>query len=86
MRTRLEKKGWHPKHIDEAHSILELSEVSKHPEVKKIEVSMFWFTLIISVLGTTLLSVAIIPILVVANDTWSYIFVGTFGFLLGFLI
>lgn len=86
MKKHLEKKGWHPKHIFEAENLLELSQVRKHPDVKRIEKSLFWFTLSTSILGTCLLSIAIIPIFIIANTGWSYFFVALFGFLLGFLI
>ncbi|MFH0870285.1 MAG: hypothetical protein V1866_04485 [archaeon] len=86
MRKRLHLKGWSKQEIAHAERILKHAEKNKHPHVRALEKSLYWFTLIIGVLGTILLSFVLIPILIAANSSWSYVFAGFFGFTLGFLI
>ena len=86
MKKRLHLKGWTKGEIRHAEAIMKKAEKNKHPHIKKIENSLFWFTLIIGVLGTILISLVMIPILIVNSNAWSYILTAVFGFLLGALI
>jgi hypothetical protein len=86
MRQKLHMKGWSQKEIDRAESIFRKAETSKHPHMKALEGSLYWFTLIVGVLGTIILSAALIPILIASSNAWAYIMSGVFGFVLGALL
>ncbi|HJX05735.1 MAG TPA: hypothetical protein VJ461_03430 [Candidatus Nanoarchaeia archaeon] len=86
MRKRLHLKGWSKQEIAHAEKIFAEAEKKKHPHMRKLENSLYWFTLIIGLIGTVLLSVVLIPVLMISNNTWSYVLTGFFGFLLGALI
>jgi len=85
-KKHLHLKGWSKEEIKKAENILSEAEKNKHPHIKNVEDSLYWFTLIIGILGTVILSLIMIPILVVSNNLWTYIITGVFGFLLGALI
>lgn len=85
-KKHLHLKGWSKEEIKKAENILSEAEKNKHPHIKNVEDSLYWFTLIIGILGTVILSLVMIPILVVSNNLWTYIIAGVFGFLLGALI
>lgn len=86
LKKKLHLKGWSKEEIAKADRILEEAEKKKHPHIKKIDNSLYWFTLITGILGTVILSIIMIPVLVASNNTWTYLITGIFGFLLGSLI
>ena len=86
LKKKLHLKGWTKEEISHAHKIIKKAEKNKHPHVKKLENSLFWFTLIIGILGTIIFSFVLVPVLMVNNNAWSYVLTGLFGFLLGALI
>ncbi|MBN2052313.1 hypothetical protein JW756_02315 [Candidatus Woesearchaeota archaeon] len=86
LQKKLHLKGWSKQEIAHARKIMSQAERKKHPDVRKLEQSMYWFTLIIGVLGTILLSLVLMPILIINNNHWSYILTGVFGFILGSII
>jgi hypothetical protein len=86
MRKKLHLKGWSKEEIDHAESIFKKAEAAKHPHTKALEKSLFWFALIIGIVGTLILSFALIPVFIVSNSTWAYALSGCFGLLLGALI
>ncbi|KYK25756.1 hypothetical protein AYK26_01950 [Euryarchaeota archaeon SM23-78] len=86
MRKKLHAKGWSKEEIDRAEKIMKKAEKNKHPDLIRVENSLFWFTLAIGILGTILLSLLLVPILIINNNAWSYILTAVFGFLLGILI
>jgi hypothetical protein len=86
MKKRLHLKGWSKHEIEHAEEIIQRAEANKHPDIKKIENSMYWFTLIIGIMGTVMISLILIPILIINDNYWSYVLTGVFGFLLGAII
>jgi ABC-type uncharacterized transport system fused permease/ATPase subunit len=74
-KKHLHLKGWSKEEIKKAENILSEAEKKKHPDVKKVENSLYWFTLIIGILGTVILSLIMIPILVVSNNLWIIIII-----------
>jgi hypothetical protein len=86
LKKKLHLKGWSKEEINRAEEIMRKAEQNKHPHIKKVEGSLYWFTLCIGILGTVLLSLIIIPVLIANNAALSYVLTGVFGFLLGALI
>ena len=90
MKKHLEKKlhlkGWSAEEIAHAETIIKHAEANRHPHLQHLENSLYWFTLIIGILGTVMLSIVLIPILIINNNLWSYLLTGVFGFLIGALI
>ncbi|MBN2142961.1 hypothetical protein JW711_06560 [Candidatus Woesearchaeota archaeon] len=83
---RLHAKGWSMDEIAQVDIALNRAERKKHPHVRHVETGMFWFTLCTGVLGSLILSFALIPILVAASNMWTYGITFLFGLLLGILI
>ena len=86
MKKKLHLKGWTKEEIDRAEMIMRRAEKKKHPHIKKLETCLYWFTLIIGILGTILVSLILIPVLIVNGTGWGYVLIGVFAFLLGALI
>lgn len=86
MKKKLHVKGWSKEEIKQAEKILKKAEKKKHPHIKRLEDSLYWFTLIIGILGSIVVSLILIPILIINNNAWTYILTGLFGFLIGALI
>ena len=86
MKKKLHLKGWSKEEIKHAEGIIKKAEKKKHPHVKKLEDSLYWFTLILGILGSVIISLILIPILIINNNAWGYVLTGLFGFLLGALI
>lgn len=86
LKKKLHLKGWSKEEIAHAERVFKEAEKKKHPHVRHLEKSLYWFTLIIGIMGTFLTSLVLIPILLVNSDAWSYVMTGFFGLLLGSLI
>jgi peptidoglycan biosynthesis protein MviN/MurJ (putative lipid II flippase) len=86
MKKRLAAKGWSRKDIEKAEASIKKAELKKHPDVRKVERSMFWFTQATGVLGTIILSFAIIPVLVAGSALQAGLVAALFGILLGWMI
>jgi len=86
LKKKLHLNGWSTQELAQAQKILSQAERHKHPHVKKLESSMYWFTLITGIIGTVLLSLVLIPVLIISSNAWSYVLTGVFGFLLGAII
>jgi hypothetical protein len=86
MRKRLHLKGWSKHELDHAEKVFKKAEESKHPHMRSLESSLFWFTLIIGILGTIALSILLIPVYVAGTGAWAYIITALFGLLLGSVI
>ena len=86
MKKRLKAKGWKTDEIVQADHAIKWAQKKKHPDIKKVERSMFWFSLAAGVIGTFIFSFAIIPVLVAGTRAHGIIASGGFGLLLGLLI
>ncbi len=86
MKKKLYLRGWSKKEIDHAEGIIKNAERKKNSHILLIDNSLYWFTLIIGIIGTFIVSLVLIPILIVANNHWSYLLTGFFGLVIGLLI
>ena len=86
MKKRMRLKGRSEAEIEKVERIIKRAERRKHPHTRYIEQSMFWFTLATGVLGTALLSFAIIPVLVAGTPGQGLMVAFFFGLLLGIMI
>lgn len=86
MKKKLHLKGWSDEEIEQAHEIIKRAEKNKHPHVKRLENSLYWFTLIIGIIGTVFFSLILVPIFIINNNFWSYVLTAIFGLLLGALM
>ena len=69
MKKKLHVKGWSKKEIKHAEKIIKKAEKKKHPHMKKLENSLYWFTLIIGIIGSVVVSLILIPIWFFASIT-----------------
>lgn len=86
MKEKLYLKGHSQRRIAIAEQILKKAEKRKHPRIRHVENSMFWFTLATGILGSALLSFAIIPVLVAGTIGQGMLVAFVFGLLLGMMI
>lgn len=86
MKKILRLKGWSEEDIRKASAIISQAEKGKHPHVRTLENSIYWFLLCIGILGTMIFALVLIPILLVGSNACAYFFTGFFGLILGTVI
>ena len=69
-RERLRKKGWTEKEIYKALRLLHLSHEKKTKFVKSLDFLVYWFLLLLVILGNFIISVTIVPILLVMSGAF----------------
>jgi hypothetical protein len=85
-KKKLYLKGHSVEHIARADIHLRRAEKAKHPHVRKLEEGMFWSTLATGIIGSAILSFAIIPVLSAGTALQGLLVSFVFGFLIGLLI
>jgi hypothetical protein len=68
LRMNLANKGWQEHHIDRAVSVLQQSQSVKSDGVKFLDSFVYWFALLLAVLGNFVLSIALIPVLLAFSN------------------
>lgn len=86
LHMKLEKKGWPAK---EVHKILRILKEAEHKKGKLIlwlDVFVIWMFLIISIVGTFLVSVILVPLLLVMKGLYLYGMLFVIGLFFGLLL
>lgn len=81
----LKEKGWTKKEIVKAMRIIEDAKKNKSKPIIFLDKVVYWFALILAIVGNLFLSVVLIPFLMVLNSVQSYFFIITISFSFGFL-
>lgn len=82
---RLIEKGWKKKDITRTLKIIEKAKENKHPKIKLLDKAVFWFSLLLAVIGNLVISIALIPELLVLNGAQLYAIIITLGAAFGLL-
>ncbi len=82
---KLREKGWTEEEIEQTREILVQAEEKRHPQKIALEKTLYWFMLLITVIGTIAGAWAIEPILLVATTIQAVIAMVVFGLLFGSL-
>lgn len=82
---KLRRKGWAEEEIRRVKEIIEHAERNKHPAIWFLERFVYWFGLLVTMAGTFLFSLILIPLILGAPEQMIYLIVITFGLVLGAL-
>mgnify|MGYP001394090211 CR=1 FL=1 len=85
IKNYLVEKGWNKKDINKTLKIIEKAKKSKSPQIKALDKFVYWFSLLIAVIGNLIISISLIPILLVLKGVSLYIVVITLGLSFGLL-
>jgi hypothetical protein len=85
IKRYLVEKGWKKSNINNALKIIEKAKKSKHPQIKILDKFVYWFSLLIAVIGNLIISISLIPVLLVLKGPLLYIVVITLGISFGLL-
>lgn len=83
--NKLKAKGWSDYEIHHALEILTQAEQEKHPRIKRLDENLFWFFIVIAILGNLAFSIALIPFLISFQTVFTYIITAFTGFVFGTL-
>ena len=79
------EKGWKKSDITKTLKIIEKAKENKHPKIKLLDKSIYWFSLLLAIAGNFVLSVALIPELLVLKGFQLYLIIVTLGISFGML-
>ncbi len=82
---KLRKRGWTKKEINDTLKIFREAKNNKHPAIKFLDKSVYWISLILTVIGNFIISITLIPILLVFNFPYLYLIIATIAVAFGLL-
>tara|TARA_Y100000310_G_C20678899_1_gene814691 strand:+ start:842 stop:1360 length:519 start_codon:yes stop_codon:yes gene_type:complete len=85
IKNRLIEKGWSKKDINKTLKIIETAKTNIHPKIKILDKSIYWISLIVTIIGNILLSFLLIPLLLVLKSFYLYFVVATIAISFGLL-
>ncbi|MBU0614999.1 MAG: hypothetical protein KJ601_02810 [Nanoarchaeota archaeon] len=83
--TKLSSKGWSADEISKADRIFKEAQEKKHILVKFLDEFVYWFVLIVAIIGNTVVSIILVPFLLVFRTAPLYMIVGSIGITFGML-
>lgn len=85
LKNHLVEKGWKKKDISKALKIIEHAKKGKHPKIKILDKAVYWFSLLIAIIGNFIISLALMPFLISLKGVQLYIIIITLGLAFGLL-
>jgi len=85
IRKHLVEKGWKKRDINKATKIIERAKKNKHSKIKLLDKSVYWFSLVITIIGNFIISVTLIPFILALRGASLYLIVITLGLAFGLL-
>lgn len=85
IKKKLLEKGWKKSDINKTLKIIETAKANKHPHIKILDKSIYWISLIITIIGNIMVSFLLIPLLLVLKSFYLYIMVATIAISFGLL-
>ena len=85
IKKRLGQKGWSKKDISKTVRIIEQAKANKHPKIKILDMSVYWISLVIAIIGNFIISISLIPVLLALNNLPMYAVLITIGMSFGLL-
>jgi len=83
IKKRLVEKGWSKRDINKTLKILE--KAKKHPKIKILDKSVYWISLIVTIIGNIIISISLIPFLLTLRSFQLYLIIITMGIAFGLL-
>jgi len=85
IKDKLIEKGWKKSDINKTLRIIEQAKKDKHPQIKVLDKFVYWFSLLIAIIGNLLISISLIPVLLALKDAQLYLVIITLGLSFGLL-
>ncbi|MBN2421758.1 hypothetical protein JXB41_00905 [Candidatus Woesearchaeota archaeon] len=86
LKKKLEKKGWHEKHISHAIETFIKAEEKKHPMLVKLDRNLGWIALLVSIVINLVVAFALIPLYLTMPTILVIVCIFFFGTCFGLLI
>ncbi|MCH8067022.1 MAG: hypothetical protein IIC69_00395 [Nanoarchaeota archaeon] len=85
IKKYLIEKGWGKGDINKAVKIIERAKKNKHPQIKILDRFVYWFSLLIAIIGNLFITISLIPVLIALKGPQLYLVIITLGFAFGLL-
>jgi hypothetical protein len=85
LKKHLIEKGWKKSDINKTIRIIEKVKESKNPKIKILDKAVYWFSLLITLIGNFVISISLIPILIILEGTILYVVIIILGVSFGLL-
>tara|TARA_Y100000310_G_scaffold255534_1_gene263016 strand:+ start:8302 stop:8793 length:492 start_codon:yes stop_codon:yes gene_type:complete len=85
IKKHLIEKGWEKRDINKAIKIIDKAKKTKHPKIKILDKAVYWFSLIVAIIGNFIISVALIPFLLALSGMQLFLFIIILGLSFGLL-
>lgn len=89
-KERLQEKGWSQEEINHALETFSQAKENRHPKIGLLDTAVYWFGLLLMIIGTLAFSLMILPLLLTVNSIALYfiiiIFALTFGMMMSIAV
>ncbi|MCH8328870.1 MAG: hypothetical protein IIB81_00580 [Nanoarchaeota archaeon] len=85
IKNRLIEKGWNKRDVSKTIKIIERAKKNKHPQIKILDKFVYWFSLLIAIIGNLIISISLIPVLLALKGLQLYLVIITLGLAFGLL-
>jgi hypothetical protein len=85
LKERLAEKGWSKSEINKTLRIIENAKKNKHPIIKILDSAVYWFSLMVAIVGNFMISIALIPMLLALKSIQLYVVIITLALSFGLL-
>ena len=85
IKNRLIEKGWNKRDVSKTIKIIERAKKNKHPQIKILDKFVYWFSLLIAIIGNLIISISLIPVLLALKGAQLYAVIITLGLAFGLL-
>jgi len=85
IKNYLVEKGWKKSDINKTIKIIERAKKNKHPQIKVLDKFVYWFSLLIAIIGNLIISISLIPVLIVLQGLKLYLVIIALGLAFGLL-
>ena len=85
IKNYLVEKGWKKSDINKTLKIIERAKKNKHPQIKVLDKFVYWFSLLIAIIGNLVISISLIPVLIVLKGPQLYLVIIALGLAFGLL-
>ena len=85
LKNYLIEKGWTKKDVNRTIKIIESAKKNKHPQIKILDKFVYWFSLLIAIIGNLIISISLIPVLIALKGLQLYLVIITLGLAFGLL-
>ena len=85
IKNHLIEKGWSKSDINRTIRIIERAKKNKHPQIKVLDKFVYWFSLLIAIIGNLVISISLIPVLIVLKGPQLYLVIIALGLVFGLL-